>query len=152
MRRLQWESSAAPVALPRFSPRRPSAAASCHPGIEERPDEFEHTFVRHARGDARHQAVVIDSIKKFLKVEVNHVTVALGNVALRLDYCLMGATSRSEAVAVLGKRWVPPYLENLQQRLLDQSVDDSRHAELSDPAVPLGYLDPFDRLRLVSSL
>ena len=61
----------------------------------------------------------------------------------------MGGASRSEAVAVLGERWVPPLLENLQQGLLDQSVDDARHAELSDPAVRLGYFDPLDRLRLV---
>jgi hypothetical protein len=42
-------------------------------------------------------------------------------------------------------------LKNLQQGLLDQSVDDARHAELSDPAVRLGDFDPFDRLRLVGS-
>ena len=40
-------------------------------------------------------------------------------------------------------------LKNLQQGLLDQSVDDARHAELSDPAVRFGDFDPFDRLRLV---
>ena len=61
------------------------------------------------------------------------------------------ATAASEAVTVLGKRWVPPLLENLQQGLLDQSVDDARYAELSDPAVRLGYFDPLDRLRLVGS-
>ena len=42
-------------------------------------------------------------------------------------------------------------LKNLQQGLLDQSVDDARHAELSDPAVRFGDFDPFDRLRLVGS-
>src|SRR5271166_186916 len=26
-----------------------------HPGVEERPDEFEHTLIGHARGDARHR-------------------------------------------------------------------------------------------------
>jgi hypothetical protein len=35
--------------------------------------------------------------------------------------------------------------------LLDQSVDDARHAELSDPAVRLRDFDAFDRLRLVGS-
>ena len=64
----------------------------------------------------------------------------------------MGGASRSEAVAVLGKRRVPSLLENLQQSLLDQSVDDARHAELSDPAIRLGYFNPFDRLRLIGSL
>jgi hypothetical protein len=52
---------------------------------------------------------------------------------------------------MLGKRRVPPLLENLQQGLLDQSIDDARHAELSDPAVRLGDFDPFDRLRLIGS-
>jgi hypothetical protein len=63
----------------------------------------------------------------------------------------MGGASRSEAVTVLGERRVPLLLENLQQRLLDQSVDDARYAELSDPAVRLRYFDPLDRLRLVGS-
>src|SRR5262252_569173 len=63
----------------------------------------------------------------------------------------MSGASRSEAVTVLGKRRVPALLKNLQQGLLDQSVDDTRHAELSDPAVRLGDFDPFDRLRLVGS-
>src|SRR2546421_55947 len=62
-----------------------------------------------------------------------------------------GGTSRSEGVTVLGARRVPPLLENLQQGL-DQPIDDTWHAELSDPALRLGYLDPLDRLRLVSSL
>ena len=43
-------------------------------------------------------------------------------------------------------------LKNLQQGLLDQSVDDARHAELSDPAVRFGDFDPFDRLRLGISI
>src|SRR5262252_5127906 len=64
----------------------------------------------------------------------------------------MSGASRSEAVTVLGKRRVPAFLQNLQQGLLDQSVDDARHAELSDPAVRLGDFDPFNRLRLVGSL
>src|SRR5712671_7546809 len=64
----------------------------------------------------------------------------------------MGGASWSEAVTVLGKRPVPPLLENLQQGLLDQSVDDARHAELSDPAARLGYFDPLDRLWLVGSV
>src|SRR6201993_2653636 len=63
----------------------------------------------------------------------------------------MSGTSRSEAVAMLGKRRVPLLLQNLQQGLLDQSVDDARDAELSDPTVRLGNFDPLDRLRLIGS-
>src|SRR5438105_1782785 len=64
----------------------------------------------------------------------------------------MGGASRPKAVTMLGKRRVPLLLENLQQGLLDQSVDDARYAELSDPAVRLGDFDPLDRLRLVDSI
>jgi hypothetical protein len=35
--------------------------------------------------------------------------------------------------------------------LLDQPVDNARHAELSDPDVRFGDFDPLDRLRLVSA-
>src|SRR6202166_3979269 len=63
----------------------------------------------------------------------------------------MGRAPRTESVAVLRKRWVPLLLQHLQHGLLDQSIDDARHAEFSDPAVRLGYFDPLDRLRLVGS-
>jgi hypothetical protein len=43
-------------------------------------------------------------------------------------------------------------LQNLQQGLLNQSIDDARHAELSDPAIRLGYFDPLNRLWLVGSI
>ena len=73
-----------------------------YPGIEIRPDEFEHALVDHPCRDARHQCIVIDSIEKLLEVEIDHNAVAFGNIALRLGYRLMGGTSRTEAVAVLG--------------------------------------------------
>jgi hypothetical protein len=95
---------------------------------------------------------VINPVEEFFEIKVNYDAVARGNVLLRLGYSLMSGASRSEAVTVLGKRRVPAFLKNLQQGLLDQSVDDARHAELSDPAIRLGDFDPFDRLRLVGSL
>ena len=109
-----------------------------HPGLEKRPDEFEHTFVGHPRRDARHQAVVIDPVEEFFEIKVDHDAVARGNVLLRLGHGLMGGASRSEAVTVPGKCRVPAFLQNLQHGLLDQSVDDARHAELSDPPSGLG--------------
>src|SRR6202023_652926 len=121
------------------------------PGLEKSPDEPEHVFIRQPRGDPRHQAIVIDSVEKFFEIKIDHDAVALGNVSLRLGHRLVGRSPRSEAVAVLGERWVPSFLEDLQQGLLDQPVDDARHAELSDPAIRLGYLNPLDRLRLIGS-
>src|SRR5208283_5464096 len=71
---------------------------------------------------ARHQAVVIDSVEKLFEIEIDHDAVALGDITLRLSHCLMGGAPRSKAVAVLGKRRVPPLLENLQHSLLNQPV------------------------------
>ena len=43
-----------------------------HPGVQERPDEFEHTLIGHPGGDARHQHVVIDPVEKFFEVQSIH--------------------------------------------------------------------------------
>lgn len=90
-------------------------------------------------------------VEKLFEIQIDDDAVALGNIALRLGDRLMGGAARAKAVAVLGKRRVPTRLKDLQQGLLDQSVDDARYAEFSDPAVRLGDFNPFDRLRLVSS-
>src|SRR6516165_11116592 len=76
-----------------------------------------------ARSNARHQAVVIDPVDKFFEIKIDHDRVARGDVPLCLGHRLVRGSPR-EAVAVLGERWVPPLLENLQQGLLDQSIDD----------------------------
>src|ERR1700756_5144927 len=130
---------------------RTDQAVLHHPSLEKGPDKLEHAFVRHPRGDARHQAVVIDPVEKFFEIKIDHDRVARSDGSLCLGHRLVGGSPRPEAVAVLGERWVPPLLENLQQGLLDQSIDDARDAELSDPAIRLGDFDPLDRLRLVGS-
>jgi hypothetical protein len=55
-------------------------------------------------------------------------------IEVRVEGTLGGPlrASRSEAVTVLGKRRVPALLKNLQQGLLDLSVDDPRQAKLSE--------------------
>ena len=120
-----------------------------HPGAKECPDELEHALVGHPFGHASHQAVLIDSVEKFLEVDVNHHVVAVGDVRLRLGDGLMGRASRPESIAVLGKRRVPLPLEHLQQCLLDQAIDDTGYAEPSDTAARFRDVNPFNRLRHV---
>ncbi len=69
---------------------------------------------------------MIDPVEELFEIQVDHDTVSLGNIALRLGDRLVGGASRAEAVAVLGKRRVPTRLKDLQQGLLDQSVDDAK--------------------------
>src|ERR1700756_349936 len=84
-----------------------STLPSLMPGVQERPDEFEHALVGHPCGDARHQDVVVNSVEKSFQIEIHHNVVALGDVALCLGYGLMRRPSRPEAVAVLGERRIP---------------------------------------------
>jgi hypothetical protein len=65
--------------------------------------------------------------------KIDHDVVTLGDVSLRLGHRLVGRAPWSEAIAVLGERLIPPILENLQQGLLDQPVDDTRHADPRRP-------------------
>ena len=56
-----------------------------HPGIEECPDELQQPLVLDALGDLAHQFVVIDSIKELFQIEIDHPSVALRDVLLRLS-------------------------------------------------------------------
>jgi site-specific DNA recombinase len=97
-----------------------------HPRIQERPDEFQQPLVIDTLGDLSHQSVVIDSIEKLLQVEVNHPAIACSNIPLCLCYSLMSRSPRSKTVAVIGKLRVPPLLQNLHDRLLDESIQHRR--------------------------
>src|SRR2546426_6227306 len=61
----------------------------------------------------------------------------------------MGRSSGSKTIAVVGERRVPPPLQHLHHRLLDQSIQHRRDAKLSHPAVRLGDFHPPHRFRLV---
>jgi len=63
----------------------------------------------------------------------------------------MSRPSRPEPVAVIGKRPVPPPLQNLHDRLLDESIQHSRDAKLSHPSVRFRDFHPPHRLRLIGS-
>jgi len=99
-----------------------------HPSIQEYPDEFQQPLVLDSFCDLTHQFVVIDSIEKFLQIEINHPAVARGNVLLCLGHRLMRRSSRSKTVAVVGERRVPLPLQNLHHRLLDKSIQHARNA------------------------
>jgi site-specific DNA recombinase len=93
-----------------------------HPGIQECPDELQQPFIFDPFGYLPHQFVVINSIEKFLQIKINHPAVTFGDILLRLCHRLMSRPSRPKTIAVIGKRPVPPPLQNLHHRLLDESV------------------------------
>ena len=84
---LKRGESGPPCGVP--SSTGPTQTVFHHPGLEKGPNELEHTFIGHPRGDARHQAVMIDPVEKLFEIKVNHDAVTRGNVSLRLGHRLM---------------------------------------------------------------
>src|ERR1035437_6841896 len=76
-----------------------------------------------------------DESEKLLQVEVNHPAIACSNIPLCLCYSLMSRSPRSKTVAVIGKLRVPPLLQNLHDRLLEESIQHRRNAQLAHSAV-----------------
>src|SRR5512143_551116 len=71
-------------------------------------------------------------------------------MGLRLSYGLMGRATGSEPVAMLRERRVPAALQDLQDRLLDQTIQHGGDAQLAHPAVRFGDLDSPYRSRSIS--
>src|SRR4030095_5352852 len=61
----------------------------------------------------------------------------------------MSRPSRPDPIAVIGKCPVPPPLQDLHHRLLDESIQHRWDAKLSHPSVRLGDFHPPYRLRFV---
>jgi hypothetical protein len=121
-------------------------------GIQECPDEFQQPLVLDPFGNLTHQFVVIDSVEKFLQIKINDLRAAFGDILLRLRHCLMSRPTWPKTVAVFGERPVPPPLQNLQNRLLDQSIQHRRNAQFTNTSsVRLRDFHPPYRLRIVGS-
>mgnify|MGYP001254055630 CR=1 FL=1 len=75
------------------------------------------------------------------------------NVPLGLSHCLMSGSSWAKPVTMRGESRVPVALQDLQQRLLDETIQHSRYAELSHSvAIRLGDAYSLYRLRSVGSV
>ena len=59
------------------------------PGVQERPNQLEYAGVPHVLGEPPHQEIVIDSIEKFLQIEVHDPSIAARKVRLRRRHRLM---------------------------------------------------------------
>jgi hypothetical protein len=73
----------------------------------------------------------------------------------QLEFVVQEAAKRGmkvwpEPMPMTGRRPVSPPLQNLHHRLLDESNQHRRHAELSHPFVRLGDFYPLYRLRSVN--
>ena len=90
-------------------------------------------------------------VKELFQVHIDNPFVPLCYVSLRLGHRLMSTTMRTKTIAVNRKGRVEYGIENLQDRLLDKSIQYRRYAEPSDPAAGFGNQNLLDRLRAVIS-
>jgi hypothetical protein len=60
-----------------------------HSGAEKTAHEFEQSFIGNAPGQMRHQAIVVNSVEKFLQVKIHNPTVTCWHILLRAGRRLM---------------------------------------------------------------
>jgi hypothetical protein len=92
---------------------------------------------------------VVDPVKELLQIKVNHPAAAFLDVRLGSLDRLPSIAARPEPIAVFGEARFELRLENLQQRLLYQTIQYRRDAQRTYPAVGLGYFHFANRCRHV---
>jgi len=90
--------------------------------------------------------VVVDAIKEFLQIDLDHNLPASLDVPLRRQYRVVGSPSRPKAVAVFAEGRVMYRLQHLQPCLLDQSIRRRRDAPLA--LTPVRFRDRYPSYRL----
>src|SRR5229473_4009606 len=113
---------------------------------------FSNPLIADPFGYLREQSVVVDPVEKFLEIQIHHPAVAFGLILLRLLHRLMCRSPGPKPIAVFGERSVPAPLQYLHHRLLDESIQHRRNAQLAHPAVRLRDSHPFYRLWCVGSV
>ena len=70
---------------------------------------------------------MVHLVKELLHVNVHHLPVSCLDVSLRRFHRLMCASSRSESVAMVTKRFLELWTEYLMHRLLDEPIQYRRY-------------------------
>src|SRR5262249_54564654 len=122
-----------------------------HTRGQEAADKLQETLVSHPLRNKPHQDVVVHPVEELLQVYIHHIAMPGRDVLLRPLHGLMRRAPRPKAEARLGERPVPPCLQPLHHRLLNEAVEHRRDTKRSCAARCLRYLDAPYRLRLVSA-
>src|SRR5260370_33233421 len=80
---------------------------------------------------------MVDSVEKFLEVDIHRDLFSFLDVLLRLADCIVRVASRPETVAVFREGGVKHRLKYLQDALLDDPIEHTRNPELSGSSTPL---------------
>ena len=113
---------------------------------------MQQAFVANAPRQTSHQDVVVDPVEKLFQVEVHDDLAPVGDVGLGLGERLMGAPPRAEAEARRRECRIENRLQDLQNRLLNQTVHHGRNAELACSTAGLGDFHPAHGFGLVAAV
>ena len=69
-------------------------------GLQVPPNQLQDPLVRYSMCQATHQNIVIDPVKVFLKVDIHHPFMPLGDVGLGLPQRLVRIPARPEPIAM----------------------------------------------------
>jgi hypothetical protein len=90
--------------------------------IEKAARESEHSLIGNGLGHPRHEPVMINSIEKFLQIEIDDPAATARNQALRPGYRLIRRASGPKLKTVLGEVRFEMRLQHLEQSLVHQSI------------------------------
>ena len=128
-----------------------ASSIDLHPAFEKAVDEPEHIGCVHVLAHANHQAVVVDAVEERFQIDVHHPAVSLSDRGLGVAHRLVCVAPGPKAVAVGVEVAVPLALDDLRQRLLDESVRYRRDAKESFSAVWLWDFHALDWFGPVSA-
>jgi hypothetical protein len=114
-------------------------------------NQDQHPTIRNPLLQSPHQNVVVHTIKESLQIDIHDPATAILDVPLRTPYRVVRPAAGTKSVTVIGKRRVELWLQNLQQALLDESVEYRRNAKLALASAGLCDPDATYCLRLVAS-
>jgi hypothetical protein len=113
-----------------------------HSRRQKAADNPQQARVANAPCQAGHQHIVVDPVEKFFEIQIDHDVVPVGDVFAGSEQRLMRSPSRAEAKARRREARIEQRLEDLQHRLLDQTIDHRRDAQLALAASGLGISTP----------
>ncbi len=110
---------------------------------------MKHLLTLHLTANSGNQGIMIDFIEKLRQVHIHNPTFPAMLVLLCLQHCLMGIPPRPETIAVIGKRRLKQWAENLVHCLLNQTVKNRWNTQKPCSSIRFGDFNPENRLRTV---
>src|SRR3990172_6122291 len=118
-----------------------------HPGGEIPPEQPKETLVSDPSCHPCHQHVMVHTVEELLQIHIHHKAIARFHVGLGRHDRVVAPSPRTEAVTALAEVGIEDGGYHLQDRLLNQPVQNRRDAQQACPLpVRLRDLYPSDRL------